>query len=239
MMMNLMPLVQLPVQLQPVPPTPAMAALLPAAAADDTPSPPAPPVDPCDFTKWDVLDLHSIPLPAQNYLADDFRALCSAYAGLLLCFMPLDVEASFPDQVQALYAGYQEFYQRPESVEHVRRYPSVGRDAYIADEVRWFKETYEFLKGRFDNAERAKRLLPAKKRPKRATSTAFAAPAAPSPAAAGGSRTTPRTVRADDTEDEDEPSLGTQSTRKRGCKARWTNLCTKSALGSILFIFDI
>ena len=60
---------------------PAIAALPPAAPADDQPLPPAPPVDPCDFTKWDVLNLLDIPLPAQNYDADNFKARHSAHGG--------------------------------------------------------------------------------------------------------------------------------------------------------------
>ncbi len=63
---------------------PPMAALPPAAAVDDAPPPPTPPVDPADFTKWNVLNVPSLPLPAQDYVADNFRARRSAHAGLLL-----------------------------------------------------------------------------------------------------------------------------------------------------------
>jgi hypothetical protein len=61
---------------------PPMAPAPPAATVDDAPPLPAPPVGPGDFTKWNVLDIPSIPLPAQDYVADNFGALCSAHAGL-------------------------------------------------------------------------------------------------------------------------------------------------------------
>ncbi len=88
---------------------PPIAALPPAAAVDDDPPPPAPPLDPGDITKWNVLDVPSLPLPAQDYIADHVRALRSAHAGLFLCFMSPEVEAAFPEQAQALYAGFKNF----------------------------------------------------------------------------------------------------------------------------------
>ncbi len=87
---------------------PPMVALPLAAVVDDAPPPPAPPVDPADFTKWNVLNVPSLALPAQDYVADNFRALRSEHAWLLLCFMSPEVEAAFPEQAQALYAGFQE-----------------------------------------------------------------------------------------------------------------------------------
>ena len=203
---------------------PAIAALPSAAAADDAPSPPAPPVDPADFTKWNVLDLPSIPLPAQGYVADNYKARRSSHAGLLLCFMSPAMEAAFPAEAQALYAGFQEQYEHPVTVEDVRRYPSVGRNAYTPEEVLWFNATYDFLEGELDDTERAKRLLPAKKRPKRAASAgpspAAPGPAAPSPAAASGQRKRTIEATAEDTEDEEETLLVTPISRKRGRKPR-------------------
>jgi hypothetical protein len=201
---------------------PPMAALPPAAPADDAPPPQAPRVDPGDFTKWDVLNITSLPLPAQDYVVDNFTARRSAHAGLLLCFMSPEVETAFPDQAQALCAGFQEHYQHPATVEDVRRYPSVGRNAYNEDEVRWFEATYEYLEGRLDDAERAKRMLPAKK-PRRAGRSAASAPAAPpvpSPAAAAGTMKTSRAAPGNDTEDDDESVFVTPESRKRGRKAR-------------------
>jgi hypothetical protein len=196
---------------------PPMAALPPAAPADDDAPPQAPPVDPGDFTKWDVLNIASLPLPAQGYVADNFKAQRSAHAGLLLCFMSPEVETAFPDQAQALFAGFQEHYQHPATVEDVRRYPSVGRNAYKEDEVRWFEATYEYLEGRLDDAERAKRMLPPKK-PRRAGRSA--APSVPSPEAAAGPKKPSRAAPGNDTEDEDESVFVTPESRKRGRKAR-------------------
>ncbi len=73
-----------------------------------------------------------IPLPEQNYDAGNFKARRSAHAALLLCYMSPEMEAAFPDQAQAIYAGYQELYQRLVTVEDVRRYPTVGCNAYTA-----------------------------------------------------------------------------------------------------------
>ena len=181
-------------------------------------------MDPADFTKWNVLDLPSIPLPAQGYVADNYKARRSAHAGLLLCFMSPAMEAAFPAEAQALYAGFQEQYEHPVTVEDVRRYPSVGRNAYTPEEVLWFNATYDFLEGELDDTERAKRLLPAKKRPKRAASAgpspAAPGPAAPSPAAASGRRKRTIEATAEDTEDEEETLLVTPISRKRGRKPR-------------------
>jgi hypothetical protein len=150
------------------------------------------------------------------------QARSSAHAGLLLCFMSPEVEAAFPEQAQALYTGFQELYQHPATVDDVRCYPSVGSNAHNEEEVLWFKATYDYLEAQLDDAERAKRMLPAKKQRRggRSATSAPAAPAVPSPAAAAGMRTTQRAARADDTEDDDAPFFATPGTRKRGRKAR-------------------
>ena len=198
--------------------------LTPAAPNDDAAADPAPAVDSSDFTKWDVLDLKSIPLPEEKYDAGDFRARRSGHAALLLCYMSPEMETAFPDQAQALYAGYQELYQRPVTVEDVRRYPTVGRNAYTAEEASWCDATYTFLEGQLDDAERAKRMLPAKKRTTGRRAAPPAAAAAPPSAPARGAARTPskRTtaVQNDDTEDEEEESFVTPISRKRGRKAR-------------------
>ena len=146
----------------------------------------------------------------------------SAHAGLLLCFMSPEVEAAFPEQAQALYAGFQEPYQHPATVDDVCRYPPVGRNACNEEGVRWFEATYDYLEAQLDDAELAKRTLPAKKQRRggRSATSAPAAPAVPSPAAAAGTRTTPRAACADDKDDDDAPVFATPGTRKKGRKAR-------------------
>ena len=143
------------------PPAPPLAS---AAQGDDAPAPPAPAVDPCDFTKWDVLDLQKVPLPAQKYDAANFTARRSAHAGLLLCFMSPIVEAAFPEVAVTLEAGFQELYGAAVTVESVRRYPTVGPNAFTAEEASWFDSTYEYLEGLLDDKERERRSLPPKKR---------------------------------------------------------------------------
>jgi len=93
--------------------------------------------------------------------------------------------------------------QHPATVEDVRSYPSVGRNTYNEKEVLWFEATYEYLEDRLDDAERAKRMLPAKK-PRRAGRSAASAPAAPPPVAAVGPMITSRAAPGNDTEDDNE-----------------------------------
>ena len=79
-----------------------------------------------------------------------------------------------------------------------------------------------YLEAQLDDAELAKRMLPAKKQRRggRSATSAPAAPAVPSPAAAAGTRTTPRAACADDKDDDDAPVFATPGTRKKGRKAR-------------------
>ncbi len=132
------------------------------------------------------------------------------------------MEAAFPEQAQALYAGFQELYQHPATVEDVHSYPSVGSNAYNEEEVLWFKVTYDYLEGQLDYAERAKRMLPAKKQRRggRSATSSPAAPAVPSPAVAAGPRITQRAAHADDREDDNKPIFATPCSKKRGRKAR-------------------
>ena len=104
-------------------------------------------------------------------------------------------------------------------MEDVRSYPSVGRNTYNEKEVLWFEATYEYLEDRLDDAERAKRMLPAKK-PRRAGRSAASAPAAPPPVAAVGPMITSRAAPRNDTEDDDESVFVTPESRKRGRKTR-------------------
>jgi hypothetical protein len=142
--------------------------------------------------------------------------------GSILCFMSPEVEAAFPEQAQALYAGLQELYKHPATVDDVCSYPSVSRNAYNEEEAQWFEATYDYLEAQLDDAELAKHMLPAKKQQRggRSATSAPAAPAVPSLAAAAGTRTTPRAACADDTEDYNAPAFATPSTRKRRHKAR-------------------
>ncbi len=81
----------------------------------------------------------------------------------MFCFMSPEVEAAFPEQAQALYAGFQEPYQHPVTVDDVCSYPPVGRNACNEEEVQWSEATYDYLEAPLDDAELAKRMLPAKK----------------------------------------------------------------------------
>jgi len=99
--------------------------------------------------------------------------------------MSPEVETAFAAQAQVLFAGFQELYQHPVTLEDVRRYPSVGRNAYT---------TISKVNSTTRNA--------------------------PSPAAAAAAWKTASKATEDDTEDEDDIAIMSQSSRKRGRKAR-------------------
>jgi hypothetical protein len=75
--------------------------ILPPEAADDDAAPLAPPaagagaaaIDPHDFTKWNVLDVKTIPIAAQSYDAANISAHRSVHAGLVLFFQSNEMEA--------------------------------------------------------------------------------------------------------------------------------------------------
>ena len=87
------------------------------------------------ITPRNVLNISSIPSPAQNYVAGNFRKHCTAHAGFLLCFMSPEAEDSFPERAQALFAGFQDLYQHPVTVDDARRYPTAFGNAYIAGQI--------------------------------------------------------------------------------------------------------
>ena len=236
------------------PPAPPLAS---AAQGDDAPAPPAPAVDPCDFTKWDVLDLQKVPLPAQKYDAANFTARRSAHAGLLLCFMSPIVEAAFPEVSVTLEAGFQERYGVAVTVESVRRYPTVGPHAFTAEEESWFNSTYEYLESLLDDDERARRSLPPKKRvrPPRGVGGGGAAagddpghrtPAARSSLSAADPHVMASQVSVVTDDDEEDVPLFTQKSGKKRRKSRYTarccNICIICRIMHILhicYIYDI
>ena len=222
-------------------PAPAFAAapappLAPAAAGDDAAAPPPPPVDPCDFTKWDVLDLQNAPLPAQQYDAANFRARRSAHAGLLLCFMSPIVETAFSEVAQTLEAGFHDCYGIPVTVEAVRRYPTVGRNAFTPEEESWFNSTYEYLESLLDDNGRERRSLPPKKRVRVARGGGGGA-GGDGPAAGPGRRTARSSLSAADQpvvapeasvvteDDEDNTPIFRQKSGKKRRKSRYTVRC--------------
>ncbi len=121
--------------------------------------------------------------------------------------------AAFLDAAQVLNTGFQELYGCPVTVEGVCSYPSVGRNAYTTKEAAWFNATYDYLESQLDDGERTQRLLPAKKRSKRAGAAAAASADAVQSALAAAAPPV-------EMEDDDDLSLCPRSSRKRGHKAR-------------------
>ena len=105
-----------------------------AAAADDAAPPPAPPappaVDPLDFTRWNVIDVATIPMTEQNFDPADFKGRRSAHAALLLFFLSDNMERAHSAVAAALHSGFQKLFERPVEMSDLRRYPSVGPNAY-------------------------------------------------------------------------------------------------------------
>jgi hypothetical protein len=150
--------------------------------------------------------------------------------------MSPEVEAAFPTEAQALFAGFQELFQRDVTAEDVRRYPTVGRGAYTTNEADWCNATYDFLEKQLDDVQRAKRNLPAKKRVRRSAAAAASAADAggdgdgggggggggggTAAAAAAAPRSSSMKAAGDATEDDDDQPIFTQKSKKRGRKPR-------------------
>ena len=200
-------------------PPPAGAVLRPAAPTDDAGGPqtvdPAAPaaVDPRDITKWDVCDLASIPLSAQDFDENNITANRCYHAATLLIFMSDEMERLHPDVSRVLHAGFQKQFMHAVDAADMQRPPSVGTSSYTPEEVRWCQATFDFLEGQLDEDGRAKRNLPPKRRgrgPARgaAPRPAPAPPAPPAPAEGP-----------DDTENDDDTPLRSRRPAKRGRKS--------------------
>ena len=202
-------------------PTAAPAAnVLASAVAGDNDAPPPPPpatVDPHDFLRWDMLNLDAIPIAEQKFETENIKSRRSVHAALIIIFLSDAVERAHPDVAAALHAGFQKVLERPVEFGDLRRYPSIGPNAYTVEEVHWCNGTIDYLEGLLDEEGRAKRALPALKRRR--------GPAAPAPAAPSkpplARRTIPAVTKGDnETEnDDDEPLVGQRHKRNK-CKAR-------------------
>ena len=170
-------------------------------------------VDPRDITKWDVCDLASIPLSAQDFDDNNITANCSYHAATLLIFMSDEMERLHPDVSRVLHAGFQKQFMHAVDAADMQRPPSVGTSSYTPEEVRWCQATFDFLEGQLDDDGRAKHNLPPKRRgrgPARgaAPRPAPAPPAPPAPAEGP-----------DDTENDDDTPLRSRRPAKRGRKS--------------------
>jgi hypothetical protein len=87
-------------------------------------------VDPRDITKWDVCDLASIPLSAQDFDENNITANRSYHAATLLIFMSDEMEHVHPDVSRILHAGFQKQFMHAVDAADVQRPPSVGPSAY-------------------------------------------------------------------------------------------------------------
>ncbi len=71
----------------------------------------------------------------QKFEADNVKSQRSAHAELILFFLSDEMEVTHPDVAAALHSGFQKVYERPVEMSGVQRYPTVGLDAYTAEEI--------------------------------------------------------------------------------------------------------
>jgi hypothetical protein len=186
------------------------------APADD----PAPPMDPMDFTKWNLLDMPSIPLSDQNFSEEGITARRSYHAALILIFLSDEMERLYPQVSCVLHAAFQSHFQQAFDATDLRRVPSFGASAYTAEEIAWCNSTIDFLEEQLDEEGRAKRGLPPRLRRARIRG----GPAAPSaavlpPAPSQNKKRSPPAVAEVETENDSDTPLSTKRPRKTARKS--------------------
>jgi hypothetical protein len=190
-------------------PAPTPTVLRPATPNDDAGGPRAvdpqsapAAVDSRDITKWDVCDLASIPLSAQEFDENNITAnryYLAPLAAILLIFMSDEMERLHPDVSRILHAGFQKQFMHAVDAADVQRPPSVFTSEYSLEEVKWCQATFDFLEDQLDEEDLAKqRNLPPKRRGRGAArgGAQQKGPAPPAPATPTGGP--------NDTESEDE-----------------------------------
>jgi hypothetical protein len=151
-----------------------------------------------------------------------------AHAALLLIFLSDELERAHPEVAQTLNAWFQTRLERPVDFSDLCRFPSIGANAYNAEEIAWCQATIEFLGDELSDEGRVKRGMPPKKRLRgRAASSSGPVPPPPrSPAALRNPSTGRRRVTSADTEDEEDNAVLTEVAVRRGRQARYIILCT-------------
>ncbi len=181
------------------------------APADD----PAPPVDPMDFTKWNLLDMPSIPLSDQNFSEEGITERRLYHAALILIFQFYEMERLYPQVSRVLHAAFQSHFQHALDATDLRRVPSSGVSAYTAEEIAWCNSTIDSLEEQLDEEGRAKHGLPPRQRRARARAgPAAPSAAAPSPAPSQNKKRSPPAVAEVETENDSDTPLSTKRPRK-------------------------
>jgi hypothetical protein len=89
-------------------------------------------------------------------------------SGLFQMMMPLQqhllpviyhLPRAHPDVAAVLHAGFQKVLERPVKISDLLYYPSIGPNAYTAEEVNWCNATIDYLESKLDEEDRAKRVL--------------------------------------------------------------------------------
>lgn len=149
-------------------------------------------------------------------------------SALILFFLSEDLARAHVEAAQAINAGYQARFQRPVNYADLRNFPSLGPNAYTAEEIKWCEATIDYLGGQLSDEARLVRSMPAARRTRGGRAAAAApSPAPPSKPQPQRRKTNPSKAAVDDTEDDDAGSLVTPISRKRTPKARYMILGTK------------
>ena len=149
------------------------------------------------------------------------------HAALILIFLSDAGERAHPDVAAVLHAGFQKVLERPVKLSDLQHYPSIGPNAYTAEEVNWCNTTIDYLESKLDEEDHAKRALSPLKRRRGAATPAPAAPSKPPPPPPAR-RTIPAvTNRDNETKNHDEEPLVGRGLKRIKRKARYTILRTK------------
>ncbi len=79
---------------------------------------------------------------------------------LLLIFLSYELEHAHPEVAQTLNAGFQTLFERPVDFSDVCCFPSIGANAYNAEEITWYQATIEFLGDQLSEEGLLKRCMP-------------------------------------------------------------------------------
>ncbi len=94
----------------------------------------------CDITKWNGLEMGSMPFAQIKYDANNLAASHSAHAALILFFLSDEMQRAHGDAAQAINAGYQTRFERPVTYADLRNFLSLGHlrgDQVVRDNHRF------------------------------------------------------------------------------------------------------
>ncbi len=73
----------------------------------------------------------------QKFETDNIKSRRSAHAALILIFLSYAVKHAHPNVTALLHADFQKVLERPVEISDLWRHPSIGPNAFTAEEVNW------------------------------------------------------------------------------------------------------